>query len=461
MYDIIIIGAGTAGISAYKEAIRHTQNILVINQGPWDTTCARVGCMPSKVLISTANRMHDILYADEVALNVKADIDRSQVMQHVRRLRDRFTAATLRDVESWDPQHKISGTAVFINENTVEVDGQHYQAKAFIIAVGSTPNIEIELKNKLAERLITSDQVFELEQLPRSLAVIGSGVIAIELAQAFQRLGVKTTVFARSAKVGVLTSPNLQKIAQQEISKELDIKFGYLPESFELIGDEVQITYDKENPQTLNVDYVLTAIGRKSNLSSLKLENIHPDYKDTKQLDIDANSKQLGKYPIFIVGDAYTSTPLQHEAAIEGKLAVKNCLNYPKIENIKTLTPLGIVFSSPEMAISGQNYAVLVKQGIEFVTGTVSYEKQGRAIVLGKNQGAVEVYVEKSTRRLLGAELLVESAEHMAHLLSWIISQQLSIDEILEMPFYHPTHEEGLRTALKHARRQLAANSNG
>lgn len=460
MYDIIIIGAGTAGISAYKEAIRHTQNILVINQGPWDTTCARVGCMPSKVLISTANRMHDILHADEVALNVKADIDRSQVMQHLRRLRDRFTAATLRDVESWDPQHKISGTAVFINENTVKVDEQHYQAKAFIIAVGSTPNIEIELKNKLAERLITSDQVFELEQLPRSLAVIGSGVIAIELAQAFQRLGVKTTVFARSAKVGVLTSPNLQKIAQQEISKELDIKFGYLPESFELIGDEVQITYDKENPQTLNVDYVLTAIGRKSNLSSLKLENIHPDYKDTKQLDIDANSKQLGQYPIFIVGDAYTSTPLQHEAAIEGKLAVKNCLNYPKIENIKTLTPLGIVFSSPEMGISGQNYAVLVKQGIEFVTGTVSYEKQGRAIVLGKNQGAVEVYVEKSTRRLLGAELLVESAEHMAHLLSWIISQQLSIDEILEMPFYHPTLEEGLRTALKHARRQLATNSN-
>lgn len=460
MYDIIIIGAGTAGISAYKEAIRHTQNILVINQGPWDTTCARVGCMPSKVLISTANRMHDILHADEVALTVKADIDRSQVMQHVRRLRDRFTAATLRDVESWDAQHKISGTAVFINENTVEVDGQHYQAKAFIIAVGSTPNIEIEWKNKLAGRLITSDQVFELEQLPRSLAVIGSGVIAIELAQAFQRLGVKTTVFARSAKVGVLTSPNLQKIAQQEISKELDIKFGYLPESFELIGDEVQITYDKENPQTLNVDYVLTAIGRKSNLNNLKLENIHPDYKDTKQLDIDADSKQLGQYPIFIVGDAYTSTPLQHEAAIEGKLAVKNCLNYPKIENIKTLTPLGIVFSSPEMAISGQNYAGLVKQGIEFVTGIVSYEKQGRAIVLGKNRGAVEVYVEKSTRRLLGAELLVESAEHMAHLLSWIISQQLSIDEILEMPFYHPTLEEGLRTALKHARRQLAASSN-
>ena len=84
MYDIIIIGAGTAGIAAYKEAIKHTQNILIINDGPWDTTCARVGCMPSKVLISTANRMYDIQHAEEVALNVESKIDTSNVMLHVR-----------------------------------------------------------------------------------------------------------------------------------------------------------------------------------------------------------------------------------------------------------------------------------------------------------------------------------------------------------------------------------------
>ena len=100
MYDIIIVGAGTAGISAYKKAIKYTSNILIVNQGPWDTTCARVGCMPSKVLISTANRMYDIEHADEVALQVEAHIDRSAVMQHVRQFRDRFTAATLADVWS-------------------------------------------------------------------------------------------------------------------------------------------------------------------------------------------------------------------------------------------------------------------------------------------------------------------------------------------------------------------------
>ena len=107
------------------------------------------------------------------------------------------------------------------------------------------------------------------------------------------------------------------------------------------------------------------------------------------------------------------------------------------------------------MGMVGQNYAALSKSNIEFITGFVSYEKQGRALVLGKNKGAIEVYVDKKTRKLLGAELFVESAEHMAHLLSWMIAEDLTIDEILSKPFYHPTLEEGIRTALKHARRQL------
>ena len=142
MYDIIIIGAGTAGIAAYKQAVRHTQNLLIINAGPWDTTCARVGCMPSKVLISSANRMHDIQHAEALGLSVESQINTSAIMQHVRHLRDRFTQATLDDVNKWPEQHKISGTAHFINANTVEVNGQQYKSKSFILAVGSSPNYE-------------------------------------------------------------------------------------------------------------------------------------------------------------------------------------------------------------------------------------------------------------------------------------------------------------------------------
>ncbi|MDN5513401.1 dihydrolipoyl dehydrogenase [Acinetobacter sp.] len=456
MYDLIIIGAGTAGITAYQEAIKYTQNILIVNDGSWDTTCARVGCMPSKVLISAANRMHEIENAKLVGLNVKAEINTSQVMQHVRTLRDHFTNATLKDVNSWATEHKISGLAQFINQNTIIVNSQEYQSKSFIVAVGSTPTVDSQWKEQLGDRLITSDQIFELEKLPRSLAVIGSGVIAIELAQAMQRLGVKTTVFARSRKVGALSSPALQKLAQDEISKNLNIKFETLPTRVQRATQGVIIKFEENNqPQQLNVEYLLVATGRKSYLDTLLLDNIDHTYTDLKKLPVNSKTKQLGDYPIFITGDAHTNTPIQHEAAHEGRQAVHNCLNSPAIKSLKTLTPLAIVFSAPEMAIAGQSFKQLSDAKIEFVTGMVSYEKQGRALVLAKNSGAIEVYIDQSSRKLLGAELFVEAAEHMAHMLAWMISENLTVDEIIDKPFYHPTLEEGLRTALKHARRQL------
>lgn len=455
MLDLIIIGAGTAGIAAYKEAVKYTQNLLIINDGPWDTTCARVGCMPSKVLISSANRLYDIQHANEVGLTIKTEIDTTQIMTHVRQLRDRFTKATLKDVEGWDNSHKISGKAKFINHNTIEVNQQQFQAKNFIIAVGSTPNFDSEWKKELQEHLITSDQIFELEKLPKSLAVIGSGVIAIELAQAMQRLGVEITVFARSQKVGALSSPQLQELAQLTISQELNILFKTLPQKVEQTTQGVKIHYSQNNEnKKLEVDYLLVATGRQSLLNTLSLENIHPEYQDLKKLPINTQTKQLANLPIFIVGDAFTNTPIQHEAAHEGRMAAHNCLNTP-IKNIKTLTPLAIMFSSPEMATVGQSYQTLKEQNIDFITGFASYQKQGRALVLGKNKGAIEVYIDKKSKKLLGAELFVESAEHLAHLLSWMIAEEVTLDELLIKPFYHPTLEEGLRTALKHARRQL------
>lgn len=456
MYDLIIIGAGTAGISAYKEAIKHTKNLLIINHGPWDTTCARVGCMPSKVLISSANRMHDIQHAQEVALTIDAKIDTSQIMSHVRQLRDRFTAATQKDVDHWEASHKISGFATFVDAHTIQVNGQRYQAKSFIIAVGSTPTYDQSWKQALGELLITSDQIFELETLPQTLAVIGSGVIAIELAQAMQRLGVNTTIFARSHKVGSLSSPELQKIAQDTLSKELNIKFETLPTQLKKTAQGVQLEYQEDGEtQNLTADYVLVATGRRSYLDQLQLENIDQSFNNSKHLPINAYTKQLGQHAIFVVGDAHTNTPIQHEAAHEGREAVHNCLNYPNLKNLKTLTPIGIVFSSPEMATVGQSYKQLTDHNIAFTTGFVSYEKQGRALVLGKNKGGIEVYIDSSNHKLLGAELFVKAAEHMAHLLAWMIDGELSLEDILDKPFYHPTLEEGLKTAFKHARRQL------
>ena len=457
MYDVIIIGAGTAGISAYKEALKRTSNLLIINDGPWDTTCARVGCMPSKVLISSANRAHEMQNLDGLGIRAKVEIDTSQVMQHVQQLRDRFTRATLKDVDSWPAEHKISGRAEFINHNTVQVNGTEYQANSFILAVGSTPAIDDKIKQELGEYLISSDDIFELKKLPQSLAVIGSGVIAIELAQAMHRLGVKTDIFARSRKVGTLSSSLLQTQAQVILSQELNLHFETLPKTYKKTEAGVEINFVENNQnQTLTVDYVLSATGRKSLLNTLKLENIDPKFSDLKDIEIDPVTKQINDLAIYIVGDAHTTTPIQHEAAHAGRNAIQHCFSQSSVDRLNPLTPIGIVFSSPQMASVGLNSKQLKESNIAFVTGVADYSRQGRAIVNAQNQGAVEIYVDIKTRKILGAEFFIYSAEHLAHLLAWLIDEDATLDDALNKPFYHPTIEEGLRTALKHARRQLS-----
>ena len=248
----------------------------------------------------------------------------------------------------------------------------------------------------------------------------------------------------------------MQKLAQDELSKELNLHFETLPTEYKKTSNGVELKYQENNQQhLLNVDYVLLATGRKSLLNRLKLENIDAQYQDLKNLPVDPTTKQLSNHSIYIVGDAHTNAPIQHEAAHEGRIVVQSCLEHKKPKNVKTLTPLGIIFSSPEMASVGKNVKQLLDKKIEFVTGFVDYSKQGRAIVNAKNQGAVEVYIDKTSRKILGAELFCYEAEHLAHLLAWMVNESPTVDDLLDKPFYHPTLEEGLRTALKHARRQL------
>lgn len=460
IYDIIIIGAGSAGISAYKQAVKHTDNILIINHGPWDTTCARVGCMPSKLLISSANRLHDAQTLENVGLQANLKVDTSNVMSRVRKYRDHFTSAVLEDVNSWKDKHKINGIASFIDKSTIQVNNQTYQAKSFILAVGSEPRRNEEWE-KIGNRLLTSDTIFELEQLPQSIAVIGSGSIATELAEALYHLGVEVTIFSRSSHIAIATSPKIQSLIQENFNQKLNIHFETTPTSLTKEKEWVCVKYknrENQNEEEIKVEYVLNATGRTSLLSSLKLENIESNFSDIKNLPVDNSTKQLKNYPIFIVGDAYTTTPVQHEASYEGKISVNNCLSYPNVNDKKTYPPLSIVFSSPEIAVVGKSYKQLKDAGQKFTVGFASYTDQGRATVLGKNIGGIEVYFDSTTQEFLGAEIYVTEAEHLAHLLAWSLSEKANLKQLLSKPYYHPTLEEGLRTSLRDAYSQLKSS---
>src|SRR5699024_3158644 len=169
--DVAIIGAGTAGQNAFNQASKATDNVVIINDGFWTTTCATVGCMPSKLLIAAANRAHEA--KDSVAFGVHADvkIDGQQVMARVQSERNRFAGFVKQQVESWSEDKKISGRAYINKEGIIEVNNERIKADKIIIATGSTPFIPDGWTEALGGRLLTSDTIFELTDLPNSMAV--------------------------------------------------------------------------------------------------------------------------------------------------------------------------------------------------------------------------------------------------------------------------------------------------
>lgn len=471
-YDVVILGAGSAGQSAYSQVIKRTSNVLVVNLGPWDTTCARVGCMPSKLLIEASNYADASQHAAQFGIYNQTHIDSKAVMQRVRRLRDHFTGHVQREIDAWPAQHKKQGKAQFIDATTLQVGEDIIRTKTTIVATGSTPRIAPGWQDALKHKLLTSDTIFNLEELPKSMIVVGAGAIGIELAQALARLGVQVTLINQGNVVGGLTNPELRQLATSLVCQDLTHIATSSVEQVYVQDDQVVLHYHTVDPSKnpdasinsstgnqnsgqVKADYLLAAIGRNSSINDLGLSNIDPKYQDIKRPLHDLHTMQLDDLPIFIAGDVLTPHALQHEATNDGRIAGINAAHYPNTQAFERYAGLSIVFSAPQMAMAGQSYKALSAANIPFVRAEVSYNNQGRATVLDKNHGAIQLYGCPTTQRLLGAELLVTEAEHMAHLLAWAIQQQLTVAQLLAMPFYHPVLEEGLRTALVRLRQQL------
>ena len=208
--EYLIIGVGTAGLGAYSRIRRHTNSLLMIQQGPYGTTCARVGCMPSKMLVSAAEIAHTIDNGEYFGINGSYKVDGKRVFERLKEDREKkFVGGVLKATNKIKDEFKIEGKAVFVDSNTVEVDGKlRVKAEKIVIACGSTPFFPKAFK-ELSESVDTSDTIFELDDLPKSIAVVGLGVIALELGQSFQRLGVRTTLFGHSGRIGAFLHPDM------------------------------------------------------------------------------------------------------------------------------------------------------------------------------------------------------------------------------------------------------------
>lgn len=452
--NIAIIGAGTAGLSARRQLVKETDDYLVFDDGQLGTTCARVGCMPSKVLIQVANDFHRRHHFHEMGIRM-ADVngltvDYKAVMEHVRNQRDRFVRSVMKDMESWENSHLIRARARFIETDILEAGGKHYKVEKTIIATGSKPWIPAEWL-PVRHRLIDTDEFFELNDLPKRLAIIGMGVIGIELGQALSRLGVAIKAVTNDSRFGGLTDPDIQNSVLAAMKKEFPIDMTGVQSMSEVTTSTgetcLEITTGSE---TFEVDAALVAVGRKPILDGLGLEHLNIETAKNGQPLLEKGRFKVKGTNIYLVGDVNGERPLLHEASDEGRIAGYNAAAGEE-HCFQQRTSLAITFTEPNIALVGQSFKALSESRKNFVTGAVSFRGQGRAIVKNMEVGDLHVYADAKDGRILGAELFAPDGEHHAHLLAWAIESKLTVHEALAMPFYHPVTEEGLRTALRDA----------
>jgi dihydrolipoamide dehydrogenase len=222
-------------------------------------------------------------------------------------------------------------------------------------------------------------------------------------------------------------------------------------------GDGVRIrstTTDGQQHEE-HFEWLLAATGRRPNIDTLGLAATSLPLDPNGVPQFDRRTGQVANSTVFIGGDVAHDRPLLHEAADEGRIAGDNAGRFPDVRVRPRRTPLAVMFSDPQIMLAGASHAELMQSGRSFETGSASFDDQGRSRVMGRNQGALQVYGERDSGRFLGAEMIGPAAEHIGHLLAWAVQRGDTVQQMLDSPFYHPVIEEGLRTALRQLQRAL------
>ena len=441
--DVAVIGAGTAGLAAERAARSNGASTLLIDPNFNGTTCATVGCMPSKLLIAASHAAHAARSSGQFGIELRdVRIDGKAVMHRVRTERDRFVRLTQESFDEIPDGVRLRGLAKFVDAGTLSLDdGRIIEAGSIVIATGSSPSVP-DAFAKLGNRILTNETIFDLEDLPYSLAVIGSGSIGLELAQAMARLGVEVTLFDNGNRLGGVRCDKvhaaLKTVIEDDLRLVLDVELK--PSAFD---DGIRIEWSGDSSGDANFDYALIATGRPPNLDSLNLAATGLVLDEHGVPEHDRETMRCGDSAIFLAGDAGHDLPLLHEASHDGAIAGRNAVAFPASIKADRFIAFSITFTSPPMARIGKSE----DDGV--ITGTAEFTDQGRARVEGVNQGVLTLYAAAPDGRLIGADLFTPASEHLAHIIAWAVQNGQTATQLLSMPFYHPTIEEGLKSALR------------
>ena len=429
MYDLAIIGAGWAGFNASLKARQSGLKVILIDKSLLGGTCLNLGCIPTKTLIQSAKVFSLVKKSSDFGINVpipavdflKIQERKDKIIQQLRIGMQQM----LKDVDY------VTGEARFVSNQEIRVLEKIIQAKNILIATGSHP-YELPQFKFDGKKILSSNEIISLKEIPGSLLIIGGGVIGCEFASLFSQLGTKVTIVEKM--------PQLLPGEDREIAKKIET-------IFKKKGIKVNTNTDAAAFNTADFDLTLVCVGRKPQTESLGLEDLGVNLDKGRIIVDDYLNTNISN--IYAAGDCAAKIMLAHFAAYQGVRAAFN-LAYPDKRQVLTAHSIpSCIFTDPEIASIGLNEDKALSLGQDIDIHRFDFLASGMARILGETEGFIKIISDNKTGVVLGAAIIGPRATELIGILTLATERQLSIKDLQETIFAHPTLSESITEALK------------
>lgn len=415
-YDLIVIGSG-AGMSIASGAYEQGLRVAVIEHGPMGGTCLNRGCIPTKILTYVADIITQAKHLKELGVEIKIEkIDYPWIM---KRMRDEVDGDSTMQGESVDAADGIDwykGTGTFVDDYTLEIDGEKIKAPNIVIAAGSRPLIP-NIKGLDKVEYLTNDGILHLMEQPKSMLIVGGGYIATEFGHFFSAVGTDVTIIGRNQYLVKNEDPDVSDILKQELSKRMNVHTNHeVIEVKEENGEKIVVAKDRSTGSKVEFrgEVLLIAVGRQSNADLFKPEKTGVKTDKSGWVIID-NNFRTSKKGIWSFGDAIGRYQFRHVANDEAQIVWYNFIrtlnaqhegNEPELLTMDYHAIPSAVFSYPPIATVGMTLKEAKESGLKLLVGQADYSIGAKGFAMGNPASLIRVIVDGDSRRILGASII-------------------------------------------------------
>lgn len=445
---VAVIGGGPGGYVAAIKAAMLGAEVTVIEKRKVGGTCLNVGCIPTKALLASSSLISSIKEAKDFGIHINGEVESN--FDDIMNRKNKVVSQLISGIEFLFEKRGIklvNGFGKLVDTNKIEVnkeDGSKelVEADKIILANGSQPVI-LPMFPYDGDKIITSDEALNLKDVPKSLLIVGGGVIGCEFGQFFRALGTEVTIVEMFDQLLPLEDKDVAKQLQRQFKKDkIKVMTGVKIEKCEIVDNEVVATLS--NGKEVKAEKALLSIGRKPYLDNSGIEDIGIELERGKVIvneNLETNVKG-----IYAIGDIINTPFLAHVASKEGLIAAQNAV----CGNSKTVNYAAVprcVYTEPEVAGVGKTEKELQENGIEYNTGQFDFRALGKAQAIGHFQGFIKILADKNDK-IIGASIVGPHATDLLTELSLAVHLGLTVEEVGDVIHAHPTLSEGIMEAL-------------